>query len=69
MKTIAIAILLGIELSTSALASTVGCQQQVKSYTNKTANSYVYINHILSPIDKSARKVPTTAAEQLAKQR
>ncbi|WP_158781204.1 hypothetical protein [Pantoea sp. BAV 3049] len=68
MKTIAIATLLGLFLSTSALASNSGNAQQVKSYTSKAANSYVFVNRIASPIDKSATKVPTTAAEQLSKQ-
>lgn len=66
MKTIAIATLLGLFLSTSALASTSGCEQQVKSYA--TANSYVYINRIASPLDKKSHKAPVTAAERLSGQ-
>ncbi|WP_147194528.1 hypothetical protein AAGQ96_02145 [Pantoea sp. MBD-2R] len=68
MKTIAIATLLGIVLSTSALASTTGCAQQVKSSTSKAANSYVYINRIASPIDGTAFIEPSIAAEKLATQ-
>lgn len=69
MKTIAIATLLGLFLSTSALANPVGDAQQVKSYTSKAANSYVYINRIPSPLGKTSHKTPMTAAEQLARQR
>ncbi|WP_034911738.1 MULTISPECIES: hypothetical protein [Erwinia] len=61
MKTIAIALLLGIELSTSAFASTTGCAQQVKSYTSKAANSYVYINRLVSPTEAASPGVPATA--------
>jgi hypothetical protein len=68
MKTIAIATLLGLFLSTSALASTSGCEQQVKSYASNAANSYVYINRIASPLDKTSHKAPTTAAERLSGQ-
>lgn len=67
MKTIAIATLPALFLFTSALANTVGNAQQVKSYTSKAANSYVYVNRIASPIDKSVTQVPTTDAEQLSK--
>lgn len=67
MKTIAIATLLGLFLSTSALAGTSGCAQQVKSYTSKAANSYVYINRIASPVDTSSGIQPMMAAKQLSK--
>ncbi|WP_338558702.1 hypothetical protein [Erwinia sp. E_sp_B04_7] len=68
MKSIAIATLLGLFLSTSAFASTTGCAQQVKSYTSEAANSYVYINRIASPLDKTSQDNPSTVAGQLSKQ-
>ncbi|MGB9095884.1 hypothetical protein [Erwinia sp.] len=68
MKTIAIASLLGLFLSTSAFALSTGNEQQVKSYTSNAANSYVYVNRIPSPLDKTSHKAPTTAAERLSKQ-
>lgn len=70
MKTIAIATLLGLVLSTPALASNSGCVQQMKSHTSKAANSYVYINRIESPTGQSVEKpsVATTAAQRLAQQ-
>lgn len=67
MKTIAIATLLGLFLSTPALAGNPGCAQQVKSYTSKAANSYVYINRIASPVDTSSAAPPMMAAKQLSK--
>ncbi|WP_380184092.1 hypothetical protein [Kalamiella sp. sgz302252] len=61
MKTIAIATLLGLVLSTPALASDAGCAQQVKSLTSKAANSYVYINRIDTPASQPTDNPSVTA--------
>ncbi|RRZ88475.1 hypothetical protein [Erwinia sp. 198] len=63
MKTIAIATLLGLALSTPALADT-GCEQSVAS---EAANSYVYVNRIDSPTGQMTDKplVTIPAAQRL----
>ncbi|WP_173635648.1 hypothetical protein [Paramixta manurensis] len=56
MKIIAIATLLGLFLSTSALASSADCAQQIRSNGSKAASTYVYVNRIATPVGNHHRE-------------
>lgn len=67
MRSIAIATLLGLFLSTSALASTTDCAQQIRSHDSKAASTYEYINRIATPTGNHDR-ANHSAAQQLSDQ-
>ncbi|MBP2169520.1 hypothetical protein J2125_002712 [Erwinia toletana] len=67
MRNIALATLLGLFLSTSALASTTDCAQQIRSNSSKAASGYVYINRIATPTGNPASG-HLSAAQQLSQQ-
>ncbi|MFS2224330.1 hypothetical protein [Pantoea sp. B65] len=67
MKNIAIATLLGLFLSTTALASNTDCAQQIRSNSSKAASTYIYINRIATPTGSPA-SADVSAARQLSQQ-
>lgn len=68
MKNFAIATLLGLFLSGSALASNADYAQQIRSSCSKAASAYVYVNRIAAPSDKATPPAATSAAERLSNQ-
>lgn len=73
MQNITIATLIGLFLSTSALATPVnpGTVQSVKSFSNKAASTWIYVNRLPAPNGKpgSGPTLSTqTPAQQLNKQ-
>ncbi|KOC90722.1 hypothetical protein [Winslowiella iniecta] len=67
INNIAIATLLGLFLSTTALASTNDCAQQIRSHGSKAAANYEYINRIATPTGNHER-ANISAPRQLSQQ-
>ncbi len=68
MKTIIIATLLGLFLSTPALASSADYAQQMRSNSSKAASGYVYVNRLDAPGSNSPVSANSSAADRLASQ-
>lgn len=70
MKTIIIATLLGLFLSTPALASSADFAQQMRSHSSNTASGYVYVyvNRLDAPASNNPVSANTSAAERLSSQ-
>ncbi|QDY43154.1 hypothetical protein [Candidatus Pantoea soli] len=68
MKTVIIATLLGLFLSTPALASTADYAQQMRSNSSKAASGYVYVNRLDAPDSSHPVSTPLNAADRLSSQ-
>ncbi|MBP2195335.1 hypothetical protein PUG81_13930 [Erwiniaceae bacterium L1_54_6] len=67
MRSIVIATLLGLFLSTPAFASSTDYAQQMRSNSSKAASGYVYVNRLGAPSDNHTG-ANSSAAERLSSQ-
>ncbi|WP_336748549.1 hypothetical protein [Pantoea vagans] len=63
MKTFVIATLLGLFLSSPALASYADCAQQMRSHSSEAASGYVYVNRLDTP-ERNPVNTPARTAEK-----
>jgi len=68
MKTLIFATLLGLFLSTPALASSADYAQQMRSNSSNAASGYVYVNRLDTPGSSNPVSANTSAADRLASQ-
>ncbi|MDE1190042.1 MAG: hypothetical protein PW844_26870 [Pantoea sp.] len=68
MRSIVIATLLGLFLSTPAFASSTDYAQQMRSNSSKAASGYVYVNRLGAPSDNNHTGANSSAAERLSSQ-
>lgn len=67
MKTLIFATLLGLFLSTPALASSADYAQQMRSNSSNAASGYVYVNRLDTP-GSNPVSANTSAADRLSSQ-
>ena len=68
MKTIIVATLLGLFLSTPAPASSADQALQMRSHSSKAASGYVYVNRLDAPGSSNPVSAHTNATDRLSSQ-